>query len=359
MLSAGQHASNPEYSRVSSTPQGSGVVSRAVLGCHPGVGVAGLTLGGGLGWLLGKHGAACDHLMGADLITAEGRFIRASETENRDLLWALRGGGGNFGVVTALDFRLHPLNQVLGGILVLRTDIARFLRFYVSFMKAAPDELTAELTLVRGNPPVVIAMVCWSGEAGRGERVLMPLRSLTTPVADWIDRVPYAHLTSRMREVPSLLGAHGADGCAPQFSYWKGGSVHHLSSECSDEIAAVLERAPTGCSIGLGHYMHGQICRVARDATPLIRKAGQMTYFLSASWASQELAERPMQWVAQSFAAMQPFSIKGAYVNYLSANDESEIKAAYSDNYQRLAELKKRYDPSNVFHCNRNIRPAT
>lgn len=331
----------------------------AALGCHPGVGVAGLTLGGGLGWLLGKYGAACDHLIGADLITADGKLMRASETENPDLLWALRGGGGNFGVVTALDFQLHPLNQVLGGILALRADIARFLSFYSSFMEAAPDELTAELTAVGGKSPVIIAIVCWSGEGGLGERVLKPLRSFATPLADWIDRVPYAHLTSRMREVSSLLRSPRPEGRAPEFGYWKGGSVQHLTPQCTEQIAAVLDRAPTGCSVGLGHYMHGQICRVARHATPLIRTAGQMTYFLSASWASAELADTRMQWVNQSFAALHPFSVTGGYINYLSTDDQSDVKAAYRDNYKRLAQLKNRYDPSNVFHCNRNIRATS
>lgn len=141
----------------------------AALGYHPGVGVAGLTIGGGLGWLLGKHGASCDQLIGADLITAEGKVARASEAENPDLFWALRGGGGNFGIVTALDFRLHPVGEVPGGILVLRTDVARFLRFYRTFMQAAPDELSFEISITPGRPSVVVAITCWSSDATDGE----------------------------------------------------------------------------------------------------------------------------------------------------------------------------------------------
>jgi FAD/FMN-containing dehydrogenase len=329
----------------------------AALGCHPGVGVAGLTLGGGLGWLLGKHGAACDHLMGADLITAEGAILRASETENTELFWALRGGGGNFGIVTALDFRLHPVDQVLGGVLVFRTDVARFLRFYHKFMQAAPDELTVEITVIAGRQPVIVAITCWSGDATQGEHVLKPLRSFGAPVADWVNHVAYARLADRVSEVGALLSpAQQQQKKGPGYSYWRGGSLRELSNASADQIAAAIERAPSGSSLGLGHYMHGQVCRIKPDATPLIRTAGQVTYFFNAGWGDPRLADTNMEWVNRSWTAVQPFASQGAYINYLSADDQAAVKASYGTNYDRLAHIKRRYDPSNFFHRNRNIR---
>ncbi|HEV2687231.1 MAG TPA: FAD-binding oxidoreductase [Bryobacteraceae bacterium] len=327
----------------------------AALGCHPGVGVGGLTLGGGLGWLLGKHGATCDNLTGAELVTSDGRMMRASEEENPDLFWALRGGGGNFGIVTALDFRLHPLDQVFGGVLVLRADVARFLHFYGTFMQAAPDELAVEISVVPGEQPAIIAMACFSGDAAEGERVLKPLRSFGTRLADWIDRVAYPRVTSRMSEVGSLLGwKQQASG--PGFNYWRGGSLRELSDAAAGQIAAAIEHAPAGCSLGLGHYMHGQICRVAADATPLIRTPGQVTYFINASWGEPKAADAKMEWVERTRTAMKPASSEGAYINYLSEDSPAAVKASYGSNYDRLRQVKRRYDPSNFFHRNRNIR---
>src|SRR5262249_43345644 len=162
------------------------------LGWNAAVGVAGLTLGGGLGWFLGKYGAACDHLIGADLVTAEGKMLRASATENADLFWALRGGGGNFGIVTALDYQLHQVDQVLGGALAYRVEIERFLRFYRDFMQTAPDELAVEINIFLTAQPTVVAIACWSGELMEGRRVLRSLRSFGPPIADTIDAVSYA-----------------------------------------------------------------------------------------------------------------------------------------------------------------------
>jgi FAD/FMN-containing dehydrogenase len=169
----------------------------AVLGCHPAVGVAGLTLGGGLGWFLGRFGAACDNLLAADVITADGKLRRASADQHADLFWALRGGGGNFGIVTALEYQLHPVDRVLGGLIAFRGDTASFLRFYRDFMKGAPDALAAEMSIVMLDQPTILCTVCWSGEPTEGEHVLRPLRAFGPPVADAIGSVSYAHLTDR------------------------------------------------------------------------------------------------------------------------------------------------------------------
>ncbi len=332
----------------------------AVLGCHPGVGVAGLTLGGGLGWLLGRFGAACDNLVSADVISADGELRHASAGENADLFWALRGGGGNFGIVTSLEYQLHPVDQVLGGLIAFRGDVASFLRFYRDFMKAAPDALAAEVSIVMVDQPTILCRVCWSGDTTEGHRVLRPLREFGPPVADAIGSVSYAHLTDRPGPEFSVRVFGPPPAVAPPagvtYDYWKGSSLEELRDHAIEQIASAIGNSSRGMSIGIGHYMHGQICRVPDGATPLTRSSGQFTYFLDANWRNPARAEAAMAWVDDSWSAMRRFSTPG-YVNYLSSNSEESVRATYRGNYQRLVALKRKYDPTNVFHLNRNIRP--
>ena len=332
----------------------------AVLGCHPGVGVAGLTLGGGLGWFLGRLGAACDNLVSAEVIGADGKLRRASAGENADLFWALRGGGGNFGIVAALEYQLHPVDQVLGGLIAFRCAVPSFLRFYRDFMKAAPDALAAEVSVVMLDQPTILCRVCWSGDLSEGLRVLRPLREFAQPLADAIGPVSYAHLTdrpspefaARVFELPPAA----APPAAITYDYWRGGSLAELHDEVSEQIASAIANSTRGMSIGIGHHMHGQICRVPNDATPLMRSCGQFTYFFDASWRNAARAEAAMVWVDDSRSTLQKFSGSG-YVNYLSSDTEESVRAAYGGNYPRLVSLKRKYDPGNVFHSNRNIRP--
>lgn len=332
----------------------------AVLGCHPGVGVAGLTLGGGLGWLLGRFGAACDHLVSADVISADGKLRHASAGENADLFWALRGGGGNFGIVTSLEYQLHPVDQVLGGLIAFRGDVASFLRFYRDFMKPAPDALAAEVSIVMVDRPTILCRVCWSGDTTEGDRVLRPLREFGPPVADAIGSVSYAHLTDPPGPEFSVR-VFGPPPAVPPpagvtYDYWKGSSLEELRDDAIEQIASAIGNSSRGMSIGIGHYMHGQICKVPDGATPLTRTSGQFTYFLDANWRNPARAAAAMAWVDDSWSAMRRFSSAG-YVNYLSGNSEESVRATYRGNYQRLVELKRKYDPTNVFHLNRNIRP--
>ena len=332
----------------------------AVLGCNPTVGVAGLTLGGGLGWFLGRFGAACDNLIAADVIDANGIRRHASADENADLFWALRGGGGNFGVVTAFEYRLHPVDRVLGGLVAFRTEVVPFLRFYRDFMKAAPDALAVEMSIVILDRPTILCTTCWSGDPSEGERVLHPLRTFGPPIADAIGSVPYAHLTDRpgpefgarvFGPPPSTAPPAG-----PTFDCWRGGSLDNLSDEAIEQVDSVIQGASRGMSMGLGHYMHGQVCRVSTDATPLPRTAGQFTYFFDANWRDPARADIAMRWVNDAASAMRPWSSAGAYVNYLSVDTDEAVRAAYRSNYQRLLALKEKYDPLNAFHLNRNIR---
>lgn len=208
---------------------------------------------------------------------------------------------------------------------------------------------------------MILCTVCWSGDPAEGSRVLRPLRAFGPPIADAIGAVPYAHLTDRPGpEFGARVFGTSPTPVAPAgqvFDYWQGGSLESLSDGAIEQLAAASVEASRGMSIGMGHYMHGQICQVPAEATPLPRRAGQFTYFFDANWRDPARAELAMRWVSDGARAMQPWSSAGAYVNYLSSDREDAVRAAYQGNYQRLVALKRKYDPSNAFHLNRNIRP--
>jgi len=319
-----------------------------VLGCNPGVGVAGLTLGGGLGWFLGTHGAACDNLIGADLVTADGRRLAVSARENPDLFWAIRGGGGNFGVATSLRCRLQPVTTVLAGVVGFRGDPGAFLRFYRDFMARAPDALAVELSISAGATPAILAICCWSGDLDEGQRVLAPLRAFDKPTVERIGPVAYGDFAGR-----------AGGGAATGNLFWRGGSLDRLSDEAIGRLAEIAQAGPRNLSIGLGHYMHGRICAAPVGATPLVRQPGQLSYFLGAGWDAPAQAGAAMDAVTAAVAALRPVSSQAAYINYLSTDDESAVRAAYgAANYARLQRLKDRYDPANLFRLNRNVRPS-
>ena len=343
-----------------------------VLACYPDLGTSGVTLGGGLGWLLGTHGAACDHLLGADIVCADGRLLRATAEENADLFWAIKGGGGNFGIATGLDLGLVRLGPVLCGAVVLRADVASFLSFYRDFMQNAPDALTVELMIVRIDAPLIVAAACWSGDPAEGERILRPLRTFAPALFDSIRRVPYAHLMdspgvlalvraalAAVVEHPALvMKAVGSIGrLHPQNFLWRGGSLDGLDKSTIDQFEAVVQSAPQGGSVGLGHYMHGEICRIGSDTSSFVRQPGQFTYFISARWNDRLQSDQNMQWVMASYSQMRRLSTGATYVNYLSDESEIAVRESYGENYPRLQSVKRAYDPANVFHLNRNIRP--
>ena len=338
----------------------------AALGCHPSIGIAGLTLGGGLGWLAGKYGASCDNLIRANLVTADGKVLQASASENSDLFWAIQGGGGNFGIISQLELRLHPVGLVFGGVAAYRGDLAAFLRFYRDFMKEAPDELTVEISIRHLGKPTLLATACWSGDPAQGERVLRPLRDFGPPVADAMSVVSLNHLIDRPG--PDFGRRLFGDGASPPPSaipegarrcdYWRGGSLDELSDAAAAQIASAVSDAPQGWSIGLGHYLHGRASQVSPLKSCLPRKAGRLTYFFDAGWWDPALAETSMAWVNQSHAAMQPHSSLATYIDYLSSNNPKDVRASYGENYTRLAALKRKYDRHNFFHLNRNIVPA-
>ena len=333
----------------------------AALGCNPVVGIAGLTLGGGLGWMLGKHGAACDNLRSIRMVIADGRRLTASEHENSDLFWALRGGGGNFGVATSFEYDLHPQGEIVGGFLLYpRSEARRLYRFYRDFMRDAPDELAIETTF---DPRGLTVMICFSGDPARGQEVLRPLHEFGAPLHGEVVTTPYLGLQGPPLH-PHTGGA--ADPGAPhrqpphqmpRFIYWKGVYLRALNDAAIDTIVEAGNDAPEGWSIGLGHYMHGAACRVAANDTPVYRETGGCCCFVNQGWNDPSRAAGAMYWVDAVWQKLTPISGGHAYVNYLSDDSRGGVQSAYGANYARLVALKDKYDPDNFFHLNRNIRP--
>jgi FAD/FMN-containing dehydrogenase len=323
----------------------------APLGTVSDTGAAGLTLGGGFGRLCRKYGLACDNLMAADLVTADGRFVKVSATENPDLLWALRGGGGNFGVVTSLEYRLHAVGPtIFGGQLVYPFTQAReLLRGFSDFIAAAPDELFVFVLLVPApeHQRVVVFDVSYCGPVDQGERVLAPLRKLGKPVKDGLAPARYVDLQSALDA-----------GNPPGRHYIKGGYIRHVTSELGNTIVDYLEHSPADNTVVGIPQFGGAISRVKPTDTAYWHREQNHEVIVVGVWDDATGAEPTTQWVRGAFKAIEPLT-DGYYVNH-GGYDESDrrIRATYGDNYSRLAALKKRYDPSNLFRLNANIKPA-
>ncbi|MHA6288254.1 FAD-binding oxidoreductase [Maricaulis sp. CAU 1757] len=341
-----------------------GRAGRAIaLGCDPGVGIGGLTLGGGFGWLLGLHGASCDSLTEAEVVTPAGQVLLASATQNPDLFWALRGGGGNFGVVTRLRYNSHPVSQVFGGYVVF--DIAHAAQVIAAFgdmMRDAPRELTVELAmLATARGPVLVAMVCFAGSARWLDPALAPLRGLAPVLAD--DVGPRA-LAEVAVPSPAMLAAFPAPPPEPEpgpgdgadaFNHWRGLSLAAIDDRLAGRIVELARAAPPGWNIGIGHCLRGAVLDAEDTALP--RPAGAMSFYLSVSWSRPEDAAARMGWVDAGFAELGRQAAEPTYVNYLSDGRAVAVARAYGDRYARLRALKHRYDPDNVMNRNRNIRP--
>ena len=325
------------------------------------VGVAGLTLGGGYGWLAGAHGATCDSLIQARLVLASGEVVTASARENPDLFWAIRGGGGNFGVVSQLSYRTCEVDQVTAGRIIFSADdIPGFFRFYREFMANCPDNLAIELGVIHADRLLVSALACWSGEAEAGERALAPLLAHPSLLASAVSRRPYSQLAASAPAIDVLLRSHRSGPAGPQDAvgaFWRGGSLAELSDGAIAQIVSRLSEARDGFAFSLTHHLHGAVCRIPSAETALIRPLGSYCFHFDAWWGDPSEAERQMQWVDTSLAALAPYRIP-TYVNYLSSDDPKEIAKTYGRNFSRLRQIKRRYDPSNILHHNRNIPPA-
>ncbi len=314
-------------------------------------GIAGLTLGGGLGWLNGRYGLACDNLTGAEVVTADGEVLQVDRDEHADLLWGLRGGGGNFGAVTSFTYEAHPVGAVLAGGLSYPPAIAAdALRFHDQFVAEAPGDLTTSISVGcdPSGAPVSSIALCWCGPLDEGASVLRPLREFGPPMQDSIAPMSYVALQSAPDASFPLGRQH----------YWKSGYLRHLTDAAIDTLLEIAAATPPGVSGLGGQRLHGAASQVPVDATAFPHRADQYDIVILAQWTNPEDADRHISWARDSFAAISPHLEDAVYVNNLGTEGADRVRAAYGPNRQRLAELKRKYDPANVFRLNQNVAPA-
>src|SRR5213594_1407109 len=325
----------------------------ATTGCTvSNTGIVGLTLGGGLGWLMGKHGLSIDNLISADVVTADGQFRRASVKDNSDLFWALRGGGGNFGVVTSLEYRLHPVTQVLGGMVIYPLDQARdVLRFYRDFGGTLPDEAEAYAALLTApeGMPVAALILGYNGPIAKGEKVLAPARRFGKPVADVVGPMPYA---ARQRMLDEPNATHGLQ------RYWRSAFTEQISDGLIDVMAEGASSFSSPLSALLFFHMHGAATRISPTATAFAPRRTQWDFDAIGQWTDAAQSATHTAWVRALWTKLEPHLKGSAYVNHLAADDRPEkVRASYGDNYALLRTLKAAYDPKNLFRVNANIAP--
>jgi FAD/FMN-containing dehydrogenase len=315
-------------------------------------GIAGLTLGGGFGWLEGRFGMTVDNLLGAEVVLANGELVRASATEHPDLFWALRGGGGNFGIVTSFTYQLHQVGPLVIGGLVIHpfARATEVLTFYNEFMRTAPDELVAAAVLMTapdGNKACAIA-VCYSGDVSTGEAVVAPLKAFGPPIMDVIGPMPYTAQQGLLEQAmpPNLL------------NYWKAEFVRELSPDVIATAVDAFASVPSPISSFLFFPIRGAASRVPVDATAFPHRSGFHTGIYSL-WTDPGKNDINIAWVRQTWSALQPFIAGGVYVNELGDDEGVDrVLLAYGGNFARLARIKATYDPQNVFCLNANIAPG-
>ena len=322
-------------------------------------GVGGLTLGGGIGYLDRGFGLSCDNLVSADVVTADGRFLVASKNENEDLFWALRGGGGNFGVVTSLEFQLHPVKDIYGGPMFFELDHAGdILRFYREFIADAPEELggfpafqiAPPLPFIpenRHGDPFIAFVACWAGPLDEGEKAIAPIREVAPIVAEHVGPMPY----------PALNSAFDALVPPGLQHYWKANFVTDLTDEA---IEAHLEHGPKVPVVNSTVHIYpinGACHRVASDETAFAYRDANFATVIAGMWPDPAQNEDNTAWVRDYYDATAPHSEEGGYVNFMAEDDQDRIRANYRGNYERLVEVKRKYDPDNLFHLNQNIKP--
>jgi FAD/FMN-containing dehydrogenase len=322
-------------------------------------GVGGLTLGGGIGYLTRGFGLSLDNLVSADVVTADGRFQTASERENADLFWALRGGGGNYGVVTSFEFRLHPVKDIYGGPMFFElSEVANVLEFFRSYIADAPEEMGA-FPAFQIAPPLpfipedrhgdtFIAMVaCWAGPLEQGESALKPFHDVAPVVAEFVGPMPY----------PALNSAFDALVPPGLQHYWKASFVKELTD---DGIAAHLKYGPEVPVVNSTVHIYpinGAAHRVASDATAFAYRDANFATVIAGMWPDPSQNEANTKWVRDYYDAIAPHSEAGGYINFMAGDDQDRIKANYKGNYDRLVEIKRKFDPDNLFHMNQNISP--
>ena len=316
-------------------------------------GIAGMTLGGGIGYLNGKFGLTCDNLLSADVVTAKGELVHASPDEHDDLFWAIRGGGGNFGIVTSFEYQLHPLGLVLAGPLLYPIERAReSLRFHREFVANVPDELTVYagfFTDPEGNKLAAL-VPCYAGDIEEGKRLIQPLREFGPPLADLVAPIPYTTLQTSFDEAfpPGRQ------------NYWKSSLLPALTDEAIDTIVEYASSMTSPVSSIFIHHYHGAYSRVDSTATAYRHRDPCHDVLILAAWTDPDESDTHVSWARDFFKAMQPHVANKVFPNLLSHDEDMErIRSAYGDNYDRLVEIKDKYDPTNFFNQNQNIRPST
>jgi FAD/FMN-containing dehydrogenase len=314
------------------------------------VGIAGVTLGGGFGWLVRSHGLACDTLLSVDVVTADGRFLTASATENTDLFWGMRGGGGNFGIATSFEYQLRPVGQLLAGLLLYPLAQANdVLTFYRESSRTAPDELTVWAIFVTApdGAPMLALFVCYNGDGGAAHRAVQPLRDFGPPLADHVGPMSY-------RQVQTMFDTAFPAG---RQSYWKSSFLGELSDDAIDILVARFATVPSPQSAVLIEPLGGAVSRVDKDETAFYHRDAPYSFLIVSVWPDRTASEQNIQWTDEFWQAMQAFSTGGVYVNYVGEEGDDRVKAAYGRNYDRLVAVKNTYDPTNLFRLNQNIRP--
>jgi FAD/FMN-containing dehydrogenase len=318
-------------------------------------GVGGYTLGGGLGWLMGVCGLAVDNLLEAEVVLASGKIVRASEEEHADLFWALRGGGGNFGVVTSFVFRLHPIAEVVGGLVAHPLEAAGdLLRFYREFTAAVPDDLTVYAGLAPApdgsGTPLAAFIVCHAGPPERAERELQPLLEWGEPALTHVEPIPYPVMNTLL----DPMSPRGA------LNYWKSSFLRGLDDELLDTLVEQYRSCPAPLGSIVIEHFHGAVARVDPAATAVPHRKTGYNLVLPTAWLDPADTDASIAWTRETYAAIEPFRAGGRWLNYYAGDDGGveALEAAYGPNARRLAEIKGRYDPDNVFHLNQNIVPA-
>ena len=317
-------------------------------------GVAGLTLGGGIGWLMAKHGLALDNLLSVEIVTAEGKVLNANDTENADLFWAVRGGGGNFGIASSLEFKLHKVGpMVTGGLAAHPFEKApEVLRYFRDVTQSLSDESTVFCGLVHApdgsGMKLAALLVGHCGDLASGEATMKPLKAFGPPIMDAIGPIPYSALNT-------ILDAGNPKGA---LNYWKSSFLVELSDAAIGTMIKCFAKCPTHMGALLIEHFHGAACRVPVDATAFPHRAVGYNMLVLAQWMDHAESVACTAWARETYDAMKPFTASARYSNYLGDDEAADVvNDAYGENYPRLQKIKAKYDPDNLFHLNQNIKP--
>ncbi|MGH2726007.1 MAG: FAD-binding oxidoreductase [Actinomycetota bacterium] len=323
-------------------------------------GIAGLTLGGGIGYLTRKCGLSCDNLISADVVLADGRYVTASEKENQDLFWALRGGSGNFGVVTSLEYKLYPIADVYGGPVIYPLEHGEAVaRFYREYMADAPEEFGAFLGYHLGPPvpflpeewhgkPVVVVVGMWTGPMDEGEMRWKPFMDVAPVVGSHVGPMPY----------PALNAAFDPLLPPGMQNYWKASAMPKITDEVITIGQKFGQKVPSIQTAVHFYPIDGAVNRVGKDDTAFPHRDVKFQPVVAGMWDDPKQNDNNIKWVRDFWTALQPHSSAGGYINFMDADDQSRIQDNYSGTYAKLATVKKKYDPGNLFHMNQNIKPA-